>query len=164
MNFNTSVAVEKISKVINVVAGIEIMFAAVLVFFITLSRYLIGYSPEWGEELIRYLVIFAALLGSGPMIFNGKHIVMDLVPSKIKNIKSKYYYYLIENIFSTICSFLIFLYSIDLVRSSIGAKTASLAFPLYLPYATIPISMAVMFVFCILRFIDLLRKLQQIKK
>ena len=146
---------DRLSIVISIIAGVEITFATILVFFVTVSRYFWGISPEWAEELVRYCVICAAMLVSGPMVFEESHIMMDLFTQKLKNPKHIFLVKLITAVTTAICAALLFIWGIDLVAGSIGMRSLSLAYPLVIPYSIIPLSMATMFVYCILKVSDL---------
>jgi C4-dicarboxylate transporter DctQ subunit len=142
---------EKFSKLVLAIAMIEIAASTMIVFVSTILRYFFGISFEWAEELLRYLIICAALIGSGPMIIDDTHIVMDFFSARITNPKLKFYHSLFSTLLVMICALGLFVWGCELVRSAINTKSYSLIFSMSLPYSIVPISMAVMVVFCILK-------------
>ena len=100
----------KLTKAILWIASVEIIIGTLIVFSTTISRYFFGISWEWAEELLRYVIICAALLYSGPMIFDETHIVMDFFSGSIKNPTLKFYHMLLSTIAVAICCILMMIY------------------------------------------------------
>lgn len=142
---------DKFSKVVLAIAMIEITLGTIIVFVSTILRYFFGVSFEWAEELLRYFIICAALIGSGPMIIDDTHIVMDFFSARIKNPKFKFYHAFFSTMLITVCAVGLFVWGCELVQSAVNTKSYSLIFSMSLPYSIVPISMAVMVIFCILK-------------
>lgn len=140
----------KLTKIILWIASIEILIGTVIVFATTISRYFLGISWEWAEELLRYVIICAALLYSGPMIFDDTHIVMDFFSSRITNPKMKIYHQLLSASAVAVCSILMMIYGWELTITS-EMRSYSLIFPMWLSYSIVPISMFVITAFCFLK-------------
>ncbi len=145
----------RLTKIVWVVCAATILFGTAMVFMITVARYGFGISWEWAEELSRYCIIFAALLGSGPMVYKQTHICMDLLSSKIKSRKLLSAY----NVFTAIClliiSILLFIWGCELVAAA-NMRSYSLIFPMKAIYAMIPVSMVVMSLYSILKILAVL--------
>lgn len=141
---------QKFSFIVFIVTSCLILVGTGIVFCITFSRYVLGVSFEWAEELLRYLIICAALIGSGPMVFNDTHICMDFFSNKIKNPRVKYYH----SIFSAVCvavfSFLLLVWGLRLSLVT-NMRTYSMIFDLGTVYAMIPLSMAVIFIYSLIK-------------
>ena len=139
-----------LSKIVLTVAAVEIMIATLIVFAITIGRYFFGVSWEWAEEFLRYLVVCAALLASGPMVFNESHIVMDILANRLKSPKIKYYHRLYTVICIGICAVLLFVWGLNLTMNT-KMRSYSLIFPMAMAYAIIPLSMGVMSIYSFLK-------------
>ena len=143
-----------LSSIIIFLCGAAITSGILLVFTITIARYAFGISWEWAEELSRYCILLAALVGSGPMVFNGTHISMDLLVNKLKN-KTLIY---AQQMFSAVCilalSILMTSWSVRLV-SVTRMRSYSLIFQMKMVYAMIPFSMAVMALYAVLKILVL---------
>lgn len=141
---------KKLTLAVNTVATIEILIGTIIVFSITIARYFFNTSWEWAEELSRYLIICAALLASGPMIFKENHIIMDLLVNRIKSPKILYYHKIFTAFCIGICVFLLFIWGVDLTMSS-KMRSYSLIFPMAAVYAMIPLTMAVMTIYSLIK-------------
>jgi len=142
---------DKLAKLTLAIATIEIALGAIIVFVSTILRYFFGVSFEWAEELLRYFIVCAALIGSGPMIIDDTHIVMDFFSTRIKNSTLKFYHSFFSTLVITVCSLCLFVWGCDLAISAVNTKSYSLIFSMSLPYSIVPVSMAVMVVFCVLK-------------
>lgn len=155
---NKIVAIEnRLTKIVWTVCAIAIIIGTLIVFTITVARYCFGISWEWAEELSRYCIIFAALLGSAPMVFKETHICMDLLSSKIKSEKFVSAYKLFTAVCLLVIAILLFIWGCKLVDVS-NMRSYSLIFPMKAIYAMIPVSMAVMVLYCILKILAVVTK------
>ncbi len=141
---------QKFSFIVLIVTSGLILIGTGIVFSITFTRYVLGISFEWAEELLRYLIICAALIGSGPMVFNDTHICMDFFSNRIKNPTIKYYH----SLFSAVCvaafSLLLFVWGLKLSLAT-DMRTYSMIFDLGTVYAMIPLSMAIIFIYSLIK-------------
>lgn len=141
---------QKLSLILSILTSCLILIATGIVFGITFCRYILGISFEWAEELVRYLILCAALVQSGPMVFDDTHVAMNFLSNKIKNPAVKYYH----AIFSTVCvaalSILIFVFGLKLSLNT-KMRTYSMVYNLGTVYAIIPLSMAVILIYSLLK-------------
>ncbi len=160
---NALITLEKrLSQIIYLACGIVIVVATILTFGNTLGRYFMGQSAEWAEEVIRYLIILAVLLGSAPMVTDKSHICMamiiDIISGKVTEpIKKKVillYDYLCAIAMFIFC-FVMFLWSAELVAKT-DMLSYSLIFRMQDVYAIMPIGFAIICIFCILKVIVLM--------
>lgn len=142
---------EKFTKIVLAIAMIEITLGTIIVFVSTILRYFFGVSFEWAEELLRYLIICAALIGSGPMVLDDTHIMMDFFSARIKSPKLKFYHSFFSTVLIMICALGLFVWGVELAVNAANTKSYSLIFSMSLPYSIVPVSMAVMIIFCILK-------------
>ena len=104
--------INKVYKIIDkfdvIVGMIAMLLMIVIVFFQVFSRYILGVSLQWSEEVSRYLMLFIVLLGLGMGTQENKHLGVDaftsLLPIKIR----KYVNYF--TIFVTIVIYACFFY------------------------------------------------------
>lgn len=142
---------DKLTKLVLAIAMIEISLGTIIVFVSTILRYFFGVSFEWAEEVLRYLIICAALIGSGPMVFNDTHIVMDFFSARLKNPQFRAYHAIFSTIIITLCALALFVWGCELAASAANTRSYSLIFSMALPYSIVPVSMAVMVIFCCLK-------------
>lgn len=141
---------KKFSFILLIIASCLVLVGTGIVFTITVTRYAMGVSFEWAEELLRYLILCAALIGSGPMVFEDSHICMDFFSNKIKNPTIKFYHAILNAVSIAVCSILLFAWGFKLTLST-DMRTYSMIFDLGTVYAMIPLSMAVIFIYSLLK-------------
>lgn len=146
---------KNLTQIVYLICATEIIIATILIFGITIGRYFFGTSWEWAEELIRYLIICAALFGSAPMVFNESHISMDVVATRFSSPKVIYVYKLICAFSALVISFLLFIWGNKLVSTS-KMMSYSLIFKMKYVYAIIPVSMALILLYSILKIATVL--------
>lgn len=54
-----------------------------LVFANVVSRYGLGHSIAWAEEVSRYLMIWATFLGAGLALREGRHVAIDILQDRL---------------------------------------------------------------------------------
>lgn len=71
--------------------GLIMVFIMVLTTLNVVLRFF-GASFVWGEELIRFSMIWIVFLGAGVLVYNDKHITMDMIfsalPAKLRHVVS----------------------------------------------------------------------------
>ena len=128
-----------LTKIIIVFSSVCLLVAIVITFINTIGRYGFGFSFEWAEELVRYLIILISFLVSAPMITEGAHISMTLLPDNIKNEKFQWFYRLFCYITTLVVAVLLFIWSIKLVQNTpINMRSYSLVFSMRMIYIIIP--------------------------
>lgn len=123
-----------------------------------ISRYVLGHSLSWSEELARYIFIWQIWLGSSYCVQKNRHIRIDIFTHKLpKGAK---------NVFETFVAivsiaFLIFLTfkGIKIVQmvSRMGQTSAALKLPMSYVYACIPVSCILMMIRYIEHIIKMFR-------
>ena len=76
-----------LSKVRAVLYGfscIAMMIMLITIFSQVISRYLFNYTPEWSEELARYLFVYVVFLGSSLIMGESGHLAVEFLPSRYK--------------------------------------------------------------------------------
>jgi len=55
-----------------------------IIFAQVVTRYLFGYTPEWSEELARFLFVWVVFLGSALIMGESGHLAVQFLPDKFK--------------------------------------------------------------------------------
>ncbi len=79
--------IEGIEKFI-IAAGLLVLSTIVVGTVIT--RYFFGYSPDWSDELPRFIVIWVTFIGMSYCVRKGEHVVIDVLLNKLKVKLKKY--------------------------------------------------------------------------
>lgn len=144
-----------LTKIIIVVSSVCLLVSIIITFINTIGRYGFGFSFEWAEELVRYLIILISFLVSAPMITEGAHISMTLLPDNIKNEKFQWFYRLFCYITTLIAAVLLFVWSIELVQSTPeNMRSYSLVFNMRMIYAIMPCTMIFNILFSIFGIVE----------
>ena len=74
-----------LSKVRSVLYGfscIAMMIMLITIFSQVISRYFFGYTPEWSEEVARYLFVYVVFLGSALIMGESGHLAVEFLPNR----------------------------------------------------------------------------------
>ena len=110
---------------------------AVIVIMISVIGRRIGSAPPWAEEVVRYLIIWITLIGSGR---RGAHYGVDVIrrvnnPGFQKFIGS--FVILVSMVFAALL--VVFGGKYTMFAMSSGQKTAALGWPIWIVYISVPI-------------------------
>jgi len=153
-------------SLIKIVEGLEAVIRWIVTIFIAIMvvdiiaavffRYVLQNSIYWAEELSRYLMIWAGMLGAGLAMKDDAHIGVDFVvralPASLQPI-IKIVAKLIVEVFLVI----VFIESIDHIKTLSIQHSAAMEIPMVLPYLSITIGMVFMAIenlIAILRLFD----------
>lgn len=64
------------------VAAMSVML--VIIFAQVVTRYFFNYTPEWSEELARFLFVWVVFLGSALIMGESGHLAVQFLPDKFK--------------------------------------------------------------------------------
>ena len=63
---------------------VAMMVMLVTIFAQVITRYGFGYTPEWSEELARYLFVYVVFLGSALIMGESGHLSVEFLPNHFK--------------------------------------------------------------------------------
>jgi TRAP-type C4-dicarboxylate transport system permease small subunit len=152
-----------LTMIVWVLCGIMIVSATIFTFIITFTRYFMGFSWIWAEEVVKYLIIFSALLGSGPMIFQESHICMSLIPDMISSKLIKQVYKIVSAVSILIFALPMLQWGRILVIKTGKMLSYSLIFPMALIYTILPIGIGVIAVYSVLKILYSIYEIWEIK-
>lgn len=130
-----------------------LMTMVVIIFALVISRYLFSYSFVWAEEVVRYMMIWIALLGSAILIQKRDHIRLDFVI----NLFGPKIQFLIEILISAVELIFLNMLVIKGITWANSMKimlTPALQISLFWPSLIIPISGILMALFTLLILAD----------
>lgn len=141
---------DKIIEVAEAILGCTMIVCLVIE---VLGRYILPFSTTWTEELARYCLVWAMMLGCGYGFGKNYHIVIDILTHKLSG-KAKYTCDLLSNIFTIAFCLIVFWLSIErfpyvakeymtMVRVSFGYV-----------YAALPTGLALAVLYCLKNIID----------
>ena len=135
---------------------VAIMAMLFLIFIQVISRYCFGYTPEWSEELARFLFVYVVFLGSALVMGESGHLAVEFLPIRYRGqLIGKFLEFLI-----LACSYLFvlifFFQGAKMTEVMTFQESPGMGISMSYIYAVIPISSALMFLYLIrntIRFI-----------
>lgn len=74
----------KVRTVLYGFSVIAMMVMLLTIFSQVITRYGFDYTPEWSEELARYLFVYVVFLGSALIMGESGHLAVEFLPGKYK--------------------------------------------------------------------------------
>lgn len=144
-------------KILYYICAISTFLMTIIITGQVLSRYIVGQSLTWSEELGRYLFVWITFLGTAVAVKQGSHVALDLLVNKFSGVSKKVL--MISN------NGFIFLFGICLTYGgmklvSLGANQTSptLELPMNMVYAVIPISGIILLYFVFSETISIIKE------
>jgi TRAP-type C4-dicarboxylate transport system permease small subunit len=142
------------------IAGVEQVLVATLLsamiavaFLQIVLRNFFATGIDWGDALVRYLVVWVGFMGAAVATREGKHITIDVVSRWITG-RGNRYIQIISHFFSAIICGLLTLAAVKFIRfeAQMGSS-ALLGLPVWVPELIIPATFGVMTLRYALRFL-----------
>jgi TRAP-type C4-dicarboxylate transport system permease small subunit len=125
----------------------------IIIFALVISRYFFSYSFVWAEEVVRYMMIWIALLGSAILIHKRDHIRLDFV-IKLFGPKMQILIEILFNIAELLFLFVLITKGVTWANSMKISLTPALQISLFWPSLIIPLSAVLMALFTLFNFIN----------
>jgi C4-dicarboxylate transporter DctQ subunit len=133
-------------------ASILLILTSFLVFTQLVLRYQFNYSLSWAEELARMMIAWFIFLGSSMAVKENAHVSMDalilVLPMNVKALLG----ILIDIINIVFCVIIVYA-GIGMIKDAValGSMATSISIPLYIPYASVPVGVFLMFLHYIVK-------------
>ena len=88
-------------KVLYGISVVAMLVMLGIIFMQVITRYLLGFTFEWSEELARFLFVWAVFLGSALIMGEDGHLAVELLPRLLKGTKPGF----ALNVFINLCSY-----------------------------------------------------------
>lgn len=132
-----TVMTKVIFTILEIVMGIMVIMVVGQVF----SRYVLNAPNQYVEEILRFSLIWAVMLGSIACFVINEHIALTLVLDNLKSAKSKKILSVIIDIIVIFFIALVMVYGgVQLSNSTMKQLTPLLRLPMGMVYSIIPIS------------------------
>ncbi len=124
-----------------------IIVCSLLLFFNVALRYIFLAPIYWAEEFVRYLMVWMIFVGASQVTLWGGHVAVDIVPrvlSKRANVILAFSVNIVCILFCMILGYLSVKQMMRVMRA--GQISPALEIPMWIPYLSIPVGMALMFI------------------
>ncbi|MCD8349726.1 MAG: TRAP transporter small permease [Planctomycetaceae bacterium] len=108
------------------------------------SRYVTSFSAPWTEELMRFCMIWLALVGSALTIRVDGHVAVDILLTFTKSGKRKAILFTVARLICVVFLLVFFPFSIQLIIRSSVSRAASLPIPYAYVYTAVPVGIVMM--------------------
>lgn len=138
------------------------VFMAILVLVMLtqiLSRTFFGYSFKWAEELARILLVWTTFIGASVGFRDGADAAFDMLERKLGGFYKTIHSIIIQLIILAF-SLVVMVYGIQLMFQPIvfNQTSPTLKIPMYILYAGVPIGMALIILYSVIRLVECIRQ------
>lgn len=137
-----------------VILAIGVMLA--LVFMQVMTRYLLGYTPSFGEELSRYLFVWVVFLSLPLVAKAGGHMAIETLTSRLSGPPLKLCR-ILADIFTLAFLGIMTICGVEMVMRAHFQTSPAMMLPMSYVYAVIPFGCGVMFFYAVADLIRVLR-------
>jgi TRAP-type C4-dicarboxylate transport system permease small subunit len=130
---------KRLDRAINVLLFIFLLIMSAVTFAQVCTRYLLGFSIVWGEELCRYLFIWSIFIAVPVILFRGGMTSFDMLYARLKGVNKKIMHVIIS-MGEAIFLWLLYQGGYPFVLRQWGQVATSIPVSMALVYAVVPIS------------------------
>jgi TRAP-type C4-dicarboxylate transport system permease small subunit len=130
-----------------------------VIFGQVVTRYLFGYTPEWSEELARFLFVWVVFLGSALIMGESGHLAVQFLPIKFKDRPFGIFLEIVINLSAYIFIGILFWQGLRMARVMTFQMSPGMNIPMSYVYAVIPLSCVLMLLYVIRDSVKLARVL-----
>ncbi len=135
----------------------------IIVLVATFARYSQLFSIFWGEELARYIMIYMAYIGIALAMKRHAHVGVTALVEKFKSPAGKKFFLIIQTLvilaFCIIITWL--LAGLISKQARIGQTSPALSIPMWIPYASVPLGMCLLFIRTVQNFLQGWRNIKE---
>lgn len=129
------------------VAAMSVML--VVIFAQVVSRYLFNWTPEWSEELARYLFVWVVFIGSALIMGESGHLAVQFVPNHFKGTAAGKALQVIINFSGYVFILLLLVQGTKMMQVMTFQISPGLEIPMSWVYSVIPISAVLMLLYLV---------------
>jgi len=148
-----------IRKILYGISVTSMLVMLAIIFFQVISRYLLGFSFEWSEELARFLFVWAVFLGSALIMGEDGHLAVELLPRLLNGKKTG----LVLDVFINACGYVFILLLIVqgwlMTETMTFQESPGLGIPMSWVYVIMPISGVLMLLYHLKDTMKIVRKI-----
>ncbi len=137
------------------VAAMSVML--VVIFAQVVSRYLFNWTPEWSEELARYLFVWVVFLGSALIMGESGHLAVQFVPNHFKGTAVGKGLEIAINLSGYVFILILLVQGVKMTRVMTFQISPGLEIPMSWVYSVIPISSVLMLLYLVKDTVRILR-------
>jgi TRAP-type transport system small permease protein len=149
--------IDKMNKTISLLLGAMLSVMVIIIFSQVFSRFVLKDSISWSEELARFIMVWGVLLGAGYATRKGELIAVEVLaeysPPKMKVVLG-----LLVHLLTIIFCAYLFYYGVIMALKVQMQTSPALGLSMLVPYASIPVGSAVIFLNTVASMIETFNK------
>jgi len=138
------------------VAAMSVML--VVIFAQVISRYVFNWTPEWSEELARYLFVWVVFIGSALIMGESGHLAVQFVPNHFKGTATGRLLEIVINFSGYVFILILFTQGAKMTRVMTFQMSPGMEIPMSWVYAVIPLSSALMLLYLVKDTVRIVRE------
>ena len=137
---------------VRVIVGSAIFFSIALNFANIAGRYLFSAPIVWAEEILNYLMVWSVFLGAVLVTWEGRHIKMDLISTRIRPPAREVLNAATVAVFAAVCGFMVVQsWTVISMARQIDQRSVAAEIPMALAHAGVLLGFAGMLLAVLLR-------------
>lgn len=128
---------------------VAMLLMMVLAFGQVVTRYGFNWTPEWSEELARFLFVWVVFLGSALIMGESGHLAVEFLPNKLKGTTAGKVLALFINLVSYVFVTLLMFQGAKMTRTMTFQLSPGMELPMSCVYAVIPVSCVLMLLYLV---------------
>jgi len=138
------------------VAAMSVML--VVIFAQVISRYVFNWTPEWSEELARYLFVWVVFIGSALIMGESGHLAVQFVPNHFKGTATGRLLEIVINLSGYVFILILLTQGAKMTRVMTFQMSPGMEIPMSWVYAVIPLSSALMLLYLVKDTVRIMRE------
>jgi len=139
------------------VAAMSVML--VVIFAQVVLRYLFNWTPEWSEELARYLFVWVVFIGSALIMGESGHLAVQFVPNHFKGTAVGNVLKIVINLSGYVFILLLLVQGAKMTQVMTFQISPGLEIPMSWVYSVIPLSAVLMLLYLARDTVQIVRDL-----
>jgi len=140
---------DKVRAVLYWFSCVAMMIMLITIFSQVITRYCFGYTPEWSEELARFLFVYVVFLGSALIMGESGHLAVEFLPLHYKGTPFGKFLQIFALIASYIFVLILFFQGAKMTQVMTFQEAPGLEISMSYIYAVIPVSSVLMFLYLV---------------
>ncbi|NPV05035.1 MAG: TRAP transporter small permease [Syntrophaceae bacterium] len=138
------------------VAAMSVML--VVIFAQVVSRYVFNWTPEWSEELARYLFVWVVFIGSALIMGESGHLAVQFVPNHFKGTATGRLLEIVINLCGYVFILILLTQGAKMTRVMTFQMSPGMEIPMSWVYAVIPLSSVLMLLYLVKDTVRIVRE------
>lgn len=129
----------------------------ITIFAQVITRYFFHYTPEWSEELARFLFVWVVFLGSALIMGEKGHLSVEFLPNLLKGRVAGKILDILVNLAGYVFIAILFFNGLKMARIMTFQISPGMSIPMSYIYAVIPLSSILMLLYLIKNTLAIVR-------